>query len=296
MRDSITVHGTRRTYEIVGAATSRPGRSLVLVFHGSQQTGAKHRKFTGGAYDALAESGDAVVVYPDGHKGNWNDARRESSFPARVDNADDVGFTRALIAKLTHSHDIDPARVYAVGYSNGGQFVMRLAHETPELLAGAAVIAATMPAPESFLLADAPPAPLPALLIHGTKDPIVGYARTELSWWARKLFKVGGVSLTAPGTAAYFAARNGISAPPVSTKLSASDRATAVERTDYRQPGHPPVTLYTVHGGGHTIPGPATAPAVLGRTNHDISTAQLVRDFFAVSAAQPSPPRDNEAA
>ncbi|MEV4347701.1 PHB depolymerase family esterase [Actinoplanes sp. NPDC049596] len=282
MRESITVNGIRRTYEVVGPSDGRPGRSLLLVFHGSRQSGAKHRKFTGGAYDELADSGAAVVVYADGHRGNWNDARRESSFPARTDDSDDIGFTRALIGKLTGSHAIDPAKVYAVGYSNGGQMVIRLAHETPELIAGAAVIAATMPAPESFLLADTPPAPLPVLLIHGTKDPIVDYAGGGYSWWARMLFKVGGRSLSAPETAAYFAARNGITAPPTITRLPAANAATSVERTDYRQPGHPPVALYTVHGGGHTIPGPAKSPAVMGRTNQDVQTAHLIDEFFAL--------------
>src|SRR5690349_7841652 len=163
----ISVNGTARTYEVVGPADGKPGRSLVIVFHGSKQTGAKHREFTGRAYDALAESGAAVVVYPDGHRGNWNDARRADTFPARTENIDDVGFTRALIEELTRTHDIDPARVYAVGYSNGGQMVMRLAHEAPELIAGAAVIAATMPAPENFLFNEAAPAPRPVLLIGG---------------------------------------------------------------------------------------------------------------------------------
>ncbi|MEU8819919.1 dienelactone hydrolase family protein [Actinoplanes sp. NPDC048796] len=283
MLDGITVNGTRRTYEIIGPSAGRPGRSLLLVFHGSKQTGAKHREFIGRAYDALAESGAAVVVYADGHKGNWNDARRESAFPARIDDSDDVGFARALVEKLAVSHGIDPARVYAVGYSNGGQMVIRLAHEAPQLIAGATVIAATMPAPESFLIADAPPAPMPVLLIHGTKDPIVKYEGGQFSWWARKVFKIGGRSLSAPQTAAYFAARNGITAAPTTTKLPAADAKTFVERTEYREPGHPPVALYTVHGGGHTIPGPAQAPAVMGRTNQDVRTAQLIDDFFTIS-------------
>jgi polyhydroxybutyrate depolymerase len=289
MRDSIDVDGTRRTYEVIGPVDGRPPRSLVIVFHGSKQTGAKHREFTGRAYDALAGSGAAMVVYPDGYRKNWNDARRESRFPARMQDIDDVGFTRALVAKLTAAHRIDPHRVFAVGYSNGGQMVIRLVHEAPDLIAGAAVIAATMPAPENFLIEDrqAPVGPaasavsMPVLLIHGTKDPIVGYDG-EMSWWVRKIFKVGGRSRSAPETAAYFAARNGITAPPVTTELPASSGATSVNRTDYRQPGRPPVVLYTVHGGGHTVPGPAKAPAVLGRTNHDINTAGLVEEFFAL--------------
>ncbi|MEU6541517.1 PHB depolymerase family esterase [Streptomyces sp. NPDC047000] len=283
MRDSIEVNGMRRTYEVVGAADSEPGRSLVMVFHGSGQTGAAHQKFTGRAYDALADSGAAVVVYPDGYRRKWNDARREISFAARKKNIDDVGLTRALIGRLARSHRIDPGRVLAVGYSNGGLMVMRLVHETPELLAGAAVIAATMPEPEDFLLNDAPPAPLPVLLIHGTKDPIVGYGGGEKTWWAKKVFQTRGRSRSMPGTAAYFAARNGITVQPATRSLPASSRKTSVERTEYRQDGHPPVVLYTVHGGGHTVPGPVRSPAVLGRTNQDVQAARLVDDFFAVT-------------
>ncbi|WP_220501556.1 alpha/beta hydrolase family esterase [Microbispora sp. H10670] len=286
MRDSVEVGGRPRTYTVVGPADGKPSRDLVLVFHGSRQTGEKHRKFTGKAFDALADGGAAVVVYLDGHEGNWNDARRASRFPARRENIDDVGFTRAVTEKLVASHRIDPGRVFAIGYSNGGQMVMRLAHEAPELIAGAAVLAATMPAPENFLVAGAPSVPMPVLLVHGTKDPIIGYAGGELSWWARKLFKIGGRSLSIPETAAYFAARNGITDEPVSRTLpkrAGSAGGTSAERTDYRQQGRPPVTLLTVHGGGHTIPGPRRAPAVLGRTSQDVNTADLVAEFFELS-------------
>ncbi|MEV0133269.1 hypothetical protein AB0H83_32995 [Dactylosporangium sp. NPDC050688] len=276
LRDSVDVNGRTRTYTVAGPADGRPARDLVLIFHGSRQTGAKHRDFTGKAFDTLTAGGTAVVAYLDGHKGNWNDARRESRFPARRENIDDVGFTRAVIEKLTQTHRIDPRRVFAVGYSNGGQMVMRLVHEAPGLLAGATVIAATMPAPENFLAADAPPAPMPVLLIHGTKDPIISYLGGEMPWWARTLFKVGGRALSMPETAAYFASRNGITGAPAVRTLPASAAGTSVELTEFRHDDRPAVTLYTVHGGGHTIPGPRRAPAVLGRTNQDVSTADLI--------------------
>jgi polyhydroxybutyrate depolymerase len=284
MPDSVTVAGRSRTYTVVGSKDGPAARDLILVFHGSRQTAAVHREFTGRSFDAPAESGAAVVAYLDGYKGNWNDARRASRFPARKDNIDDVGFVRAVIRELAESHKIDTGRVFAVGYSNGGQMVMRLLHETPELIAGAAVVAATMPEPENFLLSDRQltPVAMPVLLIHGTKDPIVAYEGGAMRWWARALFKVGGRNLSMPRTARYFAARNGITRAPVSTTLPQRAGSTSVERTEYRQPGHPPVVLYTVHGGGHTIPGPAKAPAVLGKTNQDVSTADLVTGFFDI--------------
>jgi polyhydroxybutyrate depolymerase len=282
MTESIEVDGRSRRYTVVGQAGSVAPRDLILIFHGSKQDGAKHRTFTGRIFDALADRG-AVVAYLDGYRGNWNDARRASEFPARKDGIDDVAFTRAVIDRLADSHGIDRKRVFAVGYSNGGQMVMRLAHETPELIAGAAVIAATLPAPENFLLADTTPAAIPVLLIHGTKDPIVAYAGGEMSWWARKMFKVGGRSRSMPETAAYFATHNGITTEPTTEALS-RPAGTWVERTDYRQEGRPPVALFTVQGGGHTIPGPRKAPFVLGRTSQDVNTADLIAEFFELKA------------
>ncbi|BCY11219.1 PHB depolymerase family esterase [Actinoplanes sp. L3-i22] len=271
LRDSVDVDGRTRTFTVVGG----PSKNLVLVFHGSRQTGAKHRDFTGGIFDSLP----AVVVYLDGYRGNWNDARRESGFPARVENVDDVAFTRAVIAKLRAGHGIDPARVFGVGYSNGGQMVMRLAHETPSLLAGGAVIAASMPEPDSFLLPADGFTPMPMLLVHGTKDPIVRYAGGEMPWLTRTVFRVGGRSRSMPDTAAYFAEHNGISAAPTVTRWP----GTAIETTEYRAPGRPPVALYTVHGGGHTIPGPRRAPALIGKTSPDVNTAELITEFFELS-------------
>jgi polyhydroxybutyrate depolymerase len=155
-----------------------------------------------------------------------------------------VAFAEAVISEMRASHQVDPAKVYAVGYSNGGQ------------------------------------------LVDGTRDPIVPYSGGQLSWWARRVFRVGGTSLSAPRTAAYFAARNAITQPPVATDLPhhAESGKTSVTRTDYRQDGKPPVTLYTVHGGGHTVPGPHTAPFILGRTSHDLNAADALSDFFGLSS------------
>lgn len=284
---NVEVGGRSRTFSLVdGSGGGR--RALILVFHGSKQTGAAHRHFTGGALDALAESGAAVIAYLDGHRRNWNDARKESAFPARVENIDDVAFTRRVIADLVASHDVDPRRVYAVGYSNGGQMVLRLLHETPELFAGAAVIAATMPVPESFLAPSPAPEPLPVpvLLVHGTRDPIVPYRGGRFPAWARRVFQVDGAGMSAPETARYFAHRNGMTGEPVVTRLPTGGRRPArtwVEQTDYREEGRQPVRLLTVHGGGHTVPGPRRAPLVLGRTERRVSAASALAEFLGIA-------------
>jgi polyhydroxybutyrate depolymerase len=289
---SIDIAGRQRSYTLAEPPGAGPGTGLVLVFHGSKQTGEKFRAFTGNSFDALASTGGAVVAYLDGYQGHWNDARAASRFAARTENIDDAAFTEAMISKLQASHQIDSSKVYAAGFSNGGQMVIRLIHQLPGLLAGAAVIAATQPAPDNFLLAGAPSVPLPVALIHGTRDPIVGYEGGAMNWWARRVFRVGGLSMSAPQTAAYFATRNAITQPFSVTNLPHREGSgkTSVTRTDYQQDGKLPVTLYTVHAGGHTIPGPRTAPFILGRTTHDLNAAEAIGQFFGLTLL-PEPPK-----
>jgi polyhydroxybutyrate depolymerase len=281
---SIDVAGRQRSYTLAEPPGAAPGTSLVLLFHGSKQTGEKFRVFTGHSFDALASTGRTVVAYLDGYKSQWNDARAANGFAARTENVDDVAFAEAMVSKLQASHQIDSSKVYAAGFSNGGSMVIRLVHQVPGLLAGAAVIAATQPAPENFLLADALPVPLPVVLIHGTGDPIVAYEGGAMSWWVRRFFRVGGVSLSAPQTAAYFAARNAITQPFNATNLPHRRESgkTSVTRADYQQDGKLPVTLYTVHAGGHTIPGPRKAPFIMGRTTQDLNAAEAIGQFFGL--------------
>ncbi|MFI5843961.1 alpha/beta hydrolase family esterase [Catenuloplanes sp. NPDC051500] len=264
---SIDAGGRTRTYTII---TPDGGFDrLLLVFHGSMQTASSHRAFTGNAFDTVK---GAAVVYLNGFKGNWNDARLRNTFPARTRDIDDVAFAEAVIAREAGGRP-----VYAAGYSNGGGMVIRLLHERPGLLAGATIIAAGQPVPDNLVpTGGAAAVPTPVLIVHGTRDPIVRYTGGEMATWARLVFRAGGALLSAPDTAAYFAARNGITAAPSTVDLTAE-----LSRTDFRQDGHPPVTLYTVQGGGHTIPGPVPSPRLMGHTTCHLHTADAIAEFFA---------------
>ncbi|MFC1434014.1 PHB depolymerase family esterase [Streptacidiphilus sp. N1-3] len=255
----------------------------MLVLHGSMQTASVVRSFTGNTFDRIGAQAGAVVAYLDGHKKHWNDARISNSSAARTDQVDDVAFVKAVIDLLERRYAGDSAQVYAVGFSNGGQMVMRLIHEIPSALAGAAVLSATQIVPENFA-PDAPQEqPLPVLFVHGTKDPITPYAGGMA-----KMFRVSprGLGLSAQDTAAYYAHRNGITAAPTTTPVTAaSAEPTWVERTDYRQQDREPVTLFTVHEGGHSIPGPKKArPRILmGRTDRSFDTALAITEFFGLT-------------
>ncbi|MFJ6651210.1 alpha/beta hydrolase family esterase [Microbacterium sp. NPDC091313] len=281
MDAQLTVDGRERTYTVIGEEASARARALVLVLHGSRQDGRAHHRFAGGQYDALAGP-EVVVAYLDGVGGFWNDARRQSTSIARRRDVDDVGFVDAVIERLAASHGIDRRRVYAVGFSNGGQMVMRLLHERPALLAGAAVVAATLPDPDSFLLPQTgvTPHPVPIMLVHGDADPISPYAGGPFRWWARRAFGVGGAMRSVADTAAYFARRNGISAAPATSQWRGAD-GMAIRRTEFPDAAAP-VVAYTVAGGGHTVPGPAAAPRIVGRTATGMTVADAMRELFAL--------------
>lgn len=152
---------------------------------------------------------------------------------------------------------------------------LRIAHELPGRLDGLALIGTTQPTPEVFLAADRY-VPMPVVLIHGTRDPIVPYAGGIASLFG---FRPRGPGLSAPDTAAYYARRNGITAAPTTSLLPhrSGSRGTTVHRTRFAQRDTHPVALYTVNGGGHVVPNPVRrGPRILGRSTRDIDAGELV--------------------
>ena len=181
--EAIDVGGRQRTYTVVGPGDGVRPTAVVIIYHGSNQTGSKLRKFSGHIFDRLATKNRAVVTYPDGYKGHWNDARISTNFAARTEGYDDVAFTEGLIERLTAQYKVDPGKVYVVGFSLGGQMVIRLIHQSPRRLAGAGIISATQPAPENFALVNVETVGVPVVLLHGTRDPLVPYGGGMASLW-----------------------------------------------------------------------------------------------------------------
>ena len=284
--ESVEVAGRARTLTVVHHQQPESGTvPVVLVFHGSLQTAAVIRSFTANTFDRIGAESGAVVAYLDGYKRHWNDARIVNTSAARVDGVDDVAFAKAAIDLLVRRYGGNRAQVYAIGFSNGGQLVMRLIHEIPEALAGAAILSATQSVPENFAPDSPQQQPVPVMFVHGTRDPITPYAGGMAKMYR---FRPRGLGLSAPETAAYYARRNGITTAPTTAPVdTGATGPTRVDRTDYRQPGHPPVTLYTVHEAGHSIPGPKTArPRILmGGTDHTLDTAQAISEFFGLTTS-----------
>lgn len=283
-RCSLTVRGRRRSFVRVSGYVQVPRPALLVVLHGTLRMGRSIRAFAGYRFDKSAVGGQVIVAYPDAIGREWNGARKAAMLSKRSKSVDDVGFIRALIEHAIRTEHVDPARVFVAGFSVGGQMAIRLIHEIPELLAGAAVLSATVPAPENLVIDRDPHLSVPVLAIHGTADPVAPYQGGVIGGHGR--FSKG-MHLSAADTARYFAHRNGIATEPVMTAFPHRrdpGRATAVTRYDYTTLGAAPVRSYAVHGGGHVLHNPTRTPIqrFWGPSTHDICTADAVAEFFSL--------------
>lgn len=279
--------GLQRHYWIHRPERPRPRAQagLVLVLHGSNGDGLQMREMLGRRLEPLASRAGYVVAYPDGVERHWNDCRGGASYAANRRDVDDPGFLRGIVAAEARASGIDPRRVFVVGMSNGGQMALRLALEDATSYAAIAAIGANLPAPQGRDCTTGT-ATLPVALFVGTADPINPFHGG--------LVRVGddvsrGYVLDAWYGARWFAARAGQSAPPQSRRypdLDSGDRSRA-SRYAWLEPGKPPVLLYVLENGGHTIPGSPNrrGAAAVPVTNRDIDAARETWAFFARVAA-----------
>lgn len=256
---TIDVAGERRSYRHRAPHTPNPHAPLILALHGTTQRGASMRRFSGRTLDVLADSIGADLVYLNGYRRAWNDGRRIHTSATQGRNTDDIGFVEAVIARFDR-----PA--IAVGYSNGGQLLHRLARESATPLAGRVLIAAGLPIAQDRDYPDGVVQPAPTLVIQGTADPVMPYEGGAV----RLLGRSKGSVLSARDTAASYAADG----EPVER------RGDGVDRTDW--PGVPGVRLVTVHGAGHVIPNRRTAPPFVGPSPRLLDTGDEMRDYFGL--------------
>ncbi|WP_022881397.1 alpha/beta hydrolase family esterase [Gryllotalpicola ginsengisoli] len=264
-------------------AEESAGGAVFVGFHGSGGTGEQLLGAMAGQLDFFLRHG--VAVFPDAYEKLWNDSRRGWNPPSRAGGVDDVEFTRALAREAAARFGADPARLYVYGHSNGSSLVVRLLHEAPAELAGAAVIGAGLPVPDNLLADDRGPAPVPVAILHGTRDRLVPYRGGRNS-----IYGTGsrGRTESIPETARYFAARNGLPVTPAVDTVAGDGRIEVV-RTAYGPGTAHPVHLYTFAGLGHVIPGAGPGNLLLGRNTRAFRTVDALAEVWGL-AAQPTSP------
>ncbi len=118
----------------------------------------------------VADTSGFILVCPAAVNNRWNSGVGENpDWPAP--EVDDVGFINALIDTLSANFSIDPERIYACGFSNGGFMSHKLACQLSHRIAaiasvGGIISTGTVDNCNSLH-------PMPVLQIHGTLDKIV---------------------------------------------------------------------------------------------------------------------------
>lgn len=170
------MHDGRERISIVhmprGASEAR-ALPVVLNFHGGGGHGANEQEYS--LMDRLADRESFIVVYPNGTGRlgkrllTWN-AGTCCGYAA-VNNIDDAGYVRSLIAKMAEMIPIDRRRIYGTGLSNGGMMAYRLAAEAGDIFAAVAPVAGGMVLP-AIKSARA----VPVMHIHSVDDPRAIYS------------------------------------------------------------------------------------------------------------------------
>jgi polyhydroxybutyrate depolymerase len=279
VRDSMEFGGRMRRFTYYAPGSMAPGAPVVLALHGSMGSAEKLRRSSAFGFEVAADREGFLLVYPEGHGGHWNDCRARASFAANTLKIDDVGFLRALVRRMSAQQRADSARVFAFGVSNGAHMGYRLALEAPGFVRAVAAVGANLPIPGEL---DCSPAPggTPVLIMNGTADPINPYGGGKVT-----LFGFGnrGRVRSASASAEELARRLGIAGGPVVRRIGRPHTGdTWAELSTWRGTSGLEVRLYTIHGGGHTIPGPQSVePRLLGRTHDGLNGPEEVWSFFA---------------
>jgi polyhydroxybutyrate depolymerase len=236
----------------------------VLIFHRGDGTAAEMVGLAG--FDRVANRHGFVTVYPQGFADGWNDGRGVTKAGAL--GVDDIGFVSAIIDRLVADDNVDPARVYATGLSNGAMLVENLGCRLSGKIAAIAPVAGPMPAADAP--GCAPGRPMPVLEIHGTADPFLPYRGSP------------GVD-SVPQTQQIWRDADGCG-PVTATGLPrVVDDGTSVTRRAAVCRGGADVELYLVSGGGHTWPdGAQYLPrSQVGAVSHQFDAAETIWQFFA---------------
>ena len=232
--------GLTREYSIYVPASYDGTTNFPLVFnlHGGGGTNSVWQAASD--MRPIADTADFILVYPqarpdpsDGNSFNW--------IPKVPGTFDDVPFFSSLIDTIASNYQIDQNKIYACGYSLGGDMTFELGCKLNNRIAAIAPVARTMQAnPNSFC---SPVHPTGVLTILGTDDLTSPYNGIVF----------GGIEyyISAAATHSYWATYNLCNPTAIMSTVSSS-----VERYTWSTAaGCAYVEELKVIGGGHDWPG-----------------------------------------
>lgn len=164
--------GRKRVYRLFVPANAAGQAKLPLVFdlHGTGGNATRHARETG--FEALAAREGFAVATLQAEDSRWN-------VPVYTPRADDVQYVSDVIDDIAARSCIDPARVYATGFSGGGRMSSLLGCRLNQR------IAAIAPVGGLRWFGPCPGRAVPVLAVHGLADftnPYEGHGDRGAEW------------------------------------------------------------------------------------------------------------------
>lgn len=256
--------GEKRAYLLYVPESYDPSTPtpLVISFHGFAEWPAHQMQVS--RWNDLADQEGFLVVYPSG-----------TGFPLRwrittdpdsaTGSLQDVTFISELIDHLQSQYNIDPQRIYANGLSNGAGMTFVLSCHLAERIAAVGMVAGAYLYPWE---ACNPSRPVPAIVFHGTADPIVPYLGGPSRTFHRPFPAVEDWVDT-------LARRRECAGQPL--EIPPSGDVSGIRYGDCAAD----VVFYSIRGGGHAWPGGEPLPEwITGPTTQDIDATRVMWEFF----------------
>ena len=264
-KEIINIDGKKREYYLsLPEDTSKPF-PLIINFHGFLSHAIEQQEFS--QMDNYAHLNGVGVIYPEGINKSWNIGKDMMS------EENDIGFVNALIDSVTSKYNIDSDRIYACGFSNGGEF-------SYELMCGLSnKIAAFGSVGGNFIINEKRSCninrEIPLIHIHGTKDRLAKYNGYK------------GYFLSTIDSVNFWAKHNQLDKMVVENieDIHKKDRTTVEKYTFYKDNSDTKVIHLKVINGGHVWLGSPTSDLLyqkllFGRNNHEINSSKELVDFF----------------
>lgn len=238
--------------------------ALVISLHGALTWPALQKNLSG--WNRIADEHGFIVAYPAGF-GTWTNVWTMRGFRGVRSRMPDVVFISDLIDRIAASHNIDPARIYVNGFSNGGGMTFVLSCTMPHRIAAVGLVGAALFTPFEWC---ADSTPMPVMFFHGTGE-------REAPYHGGKRWAMPALFVSVPEFTAKWARRNGCAPEPAESR-AASD----VTRIEYAGcANEASVVLYRIEDGGHGWPGGRRVPEwLLGRTTYSIDASRTMWEFF----------------
>ncbi|MCE7038805.1 PHB depolymerase family esterase [Dyadobacter sp. CY312] len=245
--DSILIEKHYRVFYFNAPKTSGKDVSLMFAIHGSGDNPLNFMK-NAVKLEGKSASENVILVYPKGYKSYWNECRKASVVEANRINIHEEAFFTAMILYFKKKYGVNEQKVFASGFSGGGQMAYKMAITMPETFKAVCAMVANMPTPENMDCQESKKA-VPILIINGTADPVNPYTGGEM--------KTAGLTLgtvqSTDQSFAYWVKLAGYEGDAKSKTLPDPDTTNAItiESFTHKKRNKPEVTLLKVNNGKH---------------------------------------------